>query len=439
MINKILGTAGTRVLNAIFNLVILIVLTRELGSAGFGIITLVILAITILQLVIDLVAGSAVIYFTTRKPISQLVIPAYGWIIFILAIYTGITYFAPQYFPDAFYLIVPQGFEYHVLFLTFLNAFMLTHYNVLIGQTRIRTYNQIFVVQISALIVSVLVSYYLLGDKSVFSFIYSLYMAYGIGGLLGFIAIFKSMKGSSIDGWIATTRSVVNYGFTSQAANILHIGNKRISIWILKYFSGLSSVGLYGAGVQLTEGLRLIGQSISLVQFSSIASQDSEEYSRQLTIRLMKLSLAVTLVALLLLLLIPSSVYVHIFKKDFSDLKLIIAALSPGVLALAANTIFSGYFSGIGQPKISLQVNAIGFVVTLLAAWFLIPLLGYIGAALTASFSYSSSVIAQYFIFKRQTGTLFREWMPDKSDYLFLVSMVRKFIKETTTKIDGQK
>jgi len=29
--------------------------------------------------------------------------------------------------------------------------------------------------------------------------------------------------------------------------------------------------------------------------------------------------------------------------------------------------------------------------------------------------------------------------MPDKSDYLFLVSMVRKFIKETTTKIDGQK
>lgn len=430
MIKKILGTAGTRVLNALFNLVILVVLTRELGSAGYAIIVLVILAITILQLAIDLVAGSAIIYFTTRKPLIQLIFPAYGWIVLILSIYTGIAYLGPQFFPKSFYLLVPEGFEYDVLFLTLLNAIMIIHYNVLIGQTRIKIYNQIFVVQTCTLISSVLIYYYFFNSKSAEAYINSMYIAYATGGLLSFLAIVPGLKGASLNGWFNTTKSVIGYGITSQTANILHIANKRISLWLLKYFSGLPAVGLYGAGMQLTEGLRLIGQSISLVQFSSIASQDSPEYSRQLTIRLMKLSLLVTLVALIMLLVIPSSVYVVIFKKDFSDLKLIIAALSPGVLALSANTIFSGYFSGIGQPKVSLIVNAIGFVVTLLVAWLLIPVLDYTGAALAASASYSSSVMAQYYIFNRQTGTRFREWIPDKSDYLIIKTLIFNFKKK---------
>ncbi|MFA5417069.1 MAG: polysaccharide biosynthesis C-terminal domain-containing protein [Bacteroidales bacterium] len=430
MINKILGTAGTRVLNAIFNTVILIVLTRELGSAGFGIISLIILAITILQLLIDLVAGSGIIYFTTRKPIIQLLVPAYIWILMVLMLYLMITLIAPGFFPNSYYWIVPKDFEFHILFLTLLNALMLTHYNLLIGLTRIKTYNTIFVIQSSILIVSVLVMYFILDKKSVLSFVYSMYFAYGTGTVLSLISVAGHLKRGSLKGWFTTAKAVIGYGFTSQLANVLHIGNKRFSFYILKYFSGVSAVGIYSAGAQLTEGLRLIGQSISLVQFSTIASQDRQEYSRQLTIRLMKLSLTVTLFALILLLVVPSSFYTLIFKKDFSDLKLIIAGLSPGVLALAANTIFSGYFSGVGQPKISLIVNAIGMVVTLISAWLLIPLLGYTGAALAASLSYTSSVVGQHLIFQHQTGTKFHEWIPDKSDYLFFVSMVRKFTKK---------
>ncbi len=64
MLKNILGTTGTRVLNAFVNLIILISLTRELGSEGFGVIMLILLAITIIQLFIDLIAGSALIYFT---------------------------------------------------------------------------------------------------------------------------------------------------------------------------------------------------------------------------------------------------------------------------------------------------------------------------------------------------------------------------------------
>ncbi len=430
MINKILGTAGTRMLNAVFNLVILIVLTRELGSSGFGIISLIILAMTILQLVIDLVAGSGIIYYTSRKPLFQLLFPAYLWIFFILFIYYLTVVFGSVAFPNVFHLVVPEGFEIDIVWLTLLNALMLTHYNLLIGQTRIKVYNTIFVVQISVLFVSVLVQYLYLGDKTVHAFVRGMYLSYGTGTLLGLLAILPEMKNHSFTGWFTTTQAVVKYGFISQVANLLHIGNKRFSFWILKYMSGLPAVGIYGAGVQLTEGLRLIGQSISLVQFSSIANQSSDEYSRQLTIRLMKLSLIVTGIAILILMLIPSEIYLLIFKKDFSDLKILIFALSPGVMALAANTIFSGYFAGIGKPKISMQVNAIGFVMTLIAAWIFIPLFNYTGAAITASLSYSTTVLVQYFIFKNYTKTTFREWIPNKSD----VKAIKSILNSALTK-----
>lgn len=428
MINKILGTTGTRILNAVFNLVILIVLTRELGSAGFGTISLIILALTILQLVIDLVAGSGIIYYTSRKPLPHLLFPSYGWVLVVLILYQLTILLGNNAFPNTFYLVIPYGFEYHVLFLTMLNALMITHYNLLIGQTKIKLYNSIFVIQISVLFCSVLIQFYFLEDISILAFVRSMYFSYGMGALLSFIAIFPGLRSGFKSGWISTTKAVIRYGFISQVANVLHIGNKRFSLYVLKLMSGLPAVGVYGAGVQLTEGLRLIGQSISLVQFSSISNQNSAEYSRRLTIQLMKISLLVTIMALIILLAIPSDLYVLIFKKDFSDLKILIIALSPGVMALAANTIFSGYFAGIGKPKISMQVNALGFIFTVVSAWVLIPLFDYTGAAMTASISYTVTVIAQYIIFKKYTKTTLIEWIPDKSDLLAIKSIVRSFI-----------
>ncbi len=86
MIKNILGTTGTKILNALINLAILIILTREIGSDGFGTIILIIIAITVIQLFIDLVAGSALIYFTPRTDIFKLLVPSYLWIIIVMGL-----------------------------------------------------------------------------------------------------------------------------------------------------------------------------------------------------------------------------------------------------------------------------------------------------------------------------------------------------------------
>jgi len=143
----------------------------------------------------------------------------------------------------------------------------------------------------------------------------------------------------------------------------------------------------------------------------------------------MKLSVLLTVVGLAVLLVIPQSIYELLFTIEFLQLKLIIFALSPGVVALSANTIFSHYFSGLGNPKISLWANIVGFIVTIVLATILIPLIGIVGAALTTSVSYTATVVYQYFIFKKQTGTKFSQWLLSSHDFIDFMKIIKVLFK----------
>lgn len=429
MIKNILGTTGTRILNALINLVILILLTREIGSEGFGIIIIILLDITIIQLLVDLIAGSTLIYFSSRTDIIKLLIPSYLWIVIVISIATAVFAGLTKFFPELYALIIPVQFKTDILFLSLLNALMLTHYNLLLGKKRIGVYNVIFTIQILTLLITLVYRIFILNDPSVESWIISLYFAFGTAVLLSFIAVIKKMGEFELRGSYNIIKQVFNFGCITQLANILHIGNKRISIYFLKMFTGLPAVGVYGAGTQLTEGLRLIGQSISLVQFSEISNTNDKNFAVRITIKLMKFSVLLTIFAVIILLIIPTEVYGLIFGSDFTNLKYVIIALSPGVIALSSNTIFSHYFGGLGRPVISLWANGIGFIITITLAVLLIPPFGYIGAAATASTSYISSVVYQYIIFKKETGVKFRQWLPEKNDFYDFRRIILSLIK----------
>jgi O-antigen/teichoic acid export membrane protein len=416
MVNKILGTTGTRILNAIFNLIILYLITNYIGSEGFGVIGLIIVAITIIQIFIDLLGGGSLVYFASRINQFALLVISYLWIAIVISGFTLIFFLLSTFLPHYYSDWIPFNQEINVLILAVLNAFMQTHYSLLIGKGMIKQYNIVFSIQISCLILSLVIFIFVSSDYSFNSYVNSLKISYLVGGILSFIVLIRNLKYIPVKGIKGFVKQIFEFGIISQVANGFHILNKRISFYFINSSKGLSSVGVYNSGIQLTEGLRLIGQSISLVQFSEIANSTDKKFAENITIKLMKLSVILTFIGVLVLLLIPESIYQLIFTSEFKHLKTIIFALSPGVVALAANTIFSHYFSGLGNPKISLWGNIIGFMVTLVLAVFLIPLWGFLGAALTASASYISTVIYQYYIFNKHTGIRFRQWLPCRSD-----------------------
>lgn len=435
MLKKIIGTAGTRILNAFFNLTVLLLITNRIGSDGLGAIGLILLDVSIIQLVFDLFAGSAVVYFSSRATTPQLLLPAYAWIILVLVFSAFLGVSLNLFLPGFFAIVVPGGYGFNILTLSLLNGLMLTHYNFLIGKNEIRKYNIIYTIQISSMLLSFLTGLFIFKNNSIDTYLSALYIGYAAGAILSFILLVRITKSWQFTGWKKVFGSVIRYGLITQVANILNIGNKRFSFYFVRYFSGLSPLGIYTAGIQLTEGLRLIGQSISLVQFSALSNTNDKKYAKELSIRLMKFSVLLTISALLVLIILPSSVYEWLFSKDFTGVKPVILALAPGVAALAANNIFSHYFSGLGNPKVNLWSNVVGLVITLLLAIILIPWLGIVGAALATSCSYLSSVVYQYVVFKKQTGTKASEWVPTIGDVSDLAKMFKKLISEKDNKL----
>ncbi len=429
MVNKILGTTGTKILNAVFNLIILVLIGRLIGSEGLGIIGLVIVAITIIQIFIDLLGGGGLIYFASRLNQTTLLLISYFWIIIVVSLFSLVFISAAELFPELYITVVPNQLETTILLLTILNAFMLTHYNLLIGKGKIKQYNIVFIIQISVLLFAFLYFLFVEEKHEYTSYLNSLILSYAVGAFLSFVVLMRYLKITRIENVKDIIRQILEFGFVSQLANGFHILNKRLSFYFIKSFSGLSSLGVYNAGIQLTEGLRLIGQSISLVQFSEIANSNDKDFAVSITIKLMKLSVMLTIFGLAILLIIPQSIYQMLFTIEFSQLKLIIFALSPGVVALSANTIFSHYFSGLGNPKISLWANIVGFVVTIILAIILIPLMGIVGAALTTSASYIATVIYQYFIFKKHTHTKFNKWLPTANDFRDFAKIIKLIFK----------
>lgn len=94
-----------------------------------------------------------------------------------------------------------------------------------------------------------------------------------------------------------------------QLAGLLQTLNYRFSYFLLKKFFGEATLGRFDAGNKLSEGIWLISKSIALVQYSRLSNESDQDKSAVITLGLVKVSLGVTLAGVLLLLLIPSTIF----------------------------------------------------------------------------------------------------------------------------------
>lgn len=423
---NIISTTGSRIINAVFSFIILLLMTQFIGKEGLGTVSLLIVDITLIQLFIDLLGGSALVYFASRFSVFQMLFIAYVWNIFIVSLIGLFFGYLFHLFPDFQEMILPGGFGSWVLMMALFNGWMQIHYNLLIGLKKIKSYNQLFLLQISLFLLGFLLLIFVAKQISPLSYLQALLFSWIITALAGLIALRKNLKQFSLNSIFNNTGKIMMYGLATSAGNAVHIGNKRLSFYFVRILNGLAPLGILSAAVQLTEGLRIIAQSIALVQFSAISNSNDKEYAKNLTVKSMKFALTVTFLALLVLLALPTSFYGIIFSQSFIQIKGVIFSLSPAVLALAANAVFSHYFSGTGRPKTNLHANITGSVITILLAFLLIQPFGIIGAAWVASGSYATSAFYQYFVFRKQAQIHWKEWLIRSEDIKTFIVLSRK-------------
>jgi len=431
MLKKVLGTIITRFIIAILTLAMVLINARVLGPEKVGTISLVILAITIIQLLNSFVGGSALVYLVPRLDLIKLIIPAYLWALLTAVVGTGLLGIF-QLFPKILvihFYIIPEGYFLHVMLLSMILSLASVNFMILMGQERIKIYNSITVLQMICLFGMMMTYFFIFRQRDVSAYLKSLYVSYVFAFLAGLWMIFPFVKKTASGGMKAALKEIFHYGSIMQLGNILQFLNYRVSYYFIEFFLNRAAVGIYSVGVQLSESIWLMAKSIHMVQYTRISNEEDPQYAVRLTMNLLKITFLLTLICLILILLLLNLFFSLIFKPAFNEVPSIMLALSSGILIFSISIILSPYFSGTGKPVHNTISAAIGLVFTLAFSLIFIPRMGLMGAAWAATLAYSTATLYQLIVFVRKTKVTSADFLLRKKDILLIVDEIKAFLK----------
>jgi O-antigen/teichoic acid export membrane protein len=425
MLRTILGTFSSRVIMAIINFGLVIATARLFGAEGRGIIALFITNLAVTGMICKLVGGTALIYLTSRISVFQIAIPSYIWVV-LASIGMNYLFVSTSQIPD--------GLAKHLLALAIIDNLSIVNKSILGGKEKIKIVNILAVCQSLILILSFGIMLHLFSPENVHTYIISLYFPYLFGFCASFIVVWPYIRhNATFENFTKSFISLIKYSVKAQSANIVQFLNYRLSYYFLNSYLTISSIGIFSIGMTLSESIWLFATSIATIQYIRIANTTDLNYANKISILLAKLSFVFSASALIVLLLIPSFVYVFLFGSDFSDIKAVIAALALGILVVSLSNIFSHYFMGLGKYEVELYATLAGLVVTIIACFALIPALGIIGAAISASLSYLTSFTFLLYRFRKATAFKLAMLIPNKGDILLIKAYIQGLGKNKAT------
>ena len=426
----IVGTIGTRFVNAILAFLIVVLNAHYLGAEKVGTISMIVLSVTIIQLLNNFVAGGALIYMTPRVGVYKLFLPAYIWTIGITAVSTAFLSLLGVMFPT--FEVIPQGYFYETLFLALVMSLASVNFMLLLGLQKVKEFNVINLLQIFALMLILLFCLFILGLREVMSYFWAMFFSFVLAYIVSLIMLIPFIRREPLTGMKKLLAEIFRFGTYIQFANIFQTLNYRLSYLIVNMFLGRAAVGVLSVGVSLSEGLWLISRSISMVQYSKISNEMNDDYSARISLTLAKITWVITLLVLVFLVAIPTFIYTRIFGTDFAGIRLVIASLGIGIVTLSVSMIFSAYFSGINKPYHNTISSAIGLVLTIGLGLLLIPLWGLIGAGITATCSYTAATLYQFIIFSRITKLKAKDFLLTWGELKLLKGEMKRMITKTT-------
>ncbi len=405
MYKQVVGTIAARIVTTAAGLLVAMIAGHLLGTEGLGTIGLITLGITLIRIGTDILGGGGLVYLVPRVPLNRLLSPCYSWSFFAAAAgYAVVHLFA----------LVPPEYALDVALLALLQGVHAVNTAVLIGQQRIRANNILTMLQ-ALLLVGVFALLARHNHAGVESFITASYVSIVVVLAMGLWAIRKKVMVKG-EGPLNVLGLLVAQGVYVQASNGLQLMNYRLAYWFIEKFRSTSALGIYSVANQLAEGSWLVPKSLALVLYSRISNTPGKEEQRLLTLAFLKLSMAFAAAVVLVLLLLPSTLFRLAFGPEILGIAPLIALLAPGIMAMAASQAFSHFFSGTARNLHNVVGSGLGLVFSIAAGLILIPGHGLNGAAITASMAYLANGLYQAVAFMRITDSSFRDLWPNRAD-----------------------
>lgn len=401
MLNKIIQTIFSKGIISILNFFIVIITAKFTGAEGRGEMSLMYLNITLVLMINDLIGGSALVYLIPKLKAQKLVIPTALTAVISALLLTFLFNFYLQY--------TTEDYIWFTLLSLTLNLSSVSNM-FLNGLQKIRDNNIANILQTLTLFFTL--CYLIFSQQRNDPQIY--YIALLTGYSLNFIYsimrlghdIFPIEKAPVV----STFKAILSYGFIVQAGNLIQLLNYRLSYYFLDYFfphKGKAFVGVFSTGSSVAEAVWVIMNGISMVQYATLANTEDPKFAVSYSVKLSKISLILTFVAVLILILLPDSLFVYLFGPDFIQMRTVIQILSPGIVLMGFTGIYSHYFAGTGLMKVSTYASIIAFLVSAVAGFIIIPRFELYGAAIVSCTSFTVSSLYLVLEFKRKTNSSF--------------------------------
>jgi len=396
MFGKIIQTIFSKGIISIFNFLVVMLTAHYMGAEGRGEISMMFLNITVILLFNDIIGGSSLVYLTSKHNPYTLFVPA-----LTTGLLTGLL------FPILFHLYFhfePSELVYFIVLALLSNLSSICNY-FLNGFEKIRQNNVANISQSAVIIGSLAFQFFILKDFSVYAYYRALALGYFINFLisaLGLRGLFKPVPFS----WVASIKTIASFGLIGQAGNIFQLLNYRFCYYVLDGMNvpeAKQNVGIFSTAASVSEAVWVIMNGIAMVQYATLSNRDNPQMAINLTLKLSKISFALSLLALLVLNLLPVQVFTFLFGNEFADMKQYCLLLAPGIAAAGLSGIYSHYFAARGDLRTSASSALVGLIITLGCSMFFIPLYGATGAAITNCASYLASSFFLILMFKIQS------------------------------------
>lgn len=420
MIKTILHTFASKLLNALLNMGLVVLTARIMGAEVRGEISLLIATLYLFVLGSGFVGGSTLIYLAPRFPLRKLLVIAYVWAIFVALVLVPAIYLS---------LGLPAPALGHWMLLALIFNLTAVNRYMLLALEKLKTDNRLGVVINAILLILLAGLLFTDAARVLHTFVIAFYGAWGMALLVSAWLIRAAWRKDNNQSWWVVVQAMWKYGALAQGANFAQFLGYRIQFYLIGAILTKEDLGVFSVAVALSEALWMITQSISLVQLSKIANMSDGRSSAPLTVSLMKLSVAVTFVAMLVLLVLPESLFVFVFGQAFGPVRLLIAAMFPGILALAASNILIHYYAGIGRLGINFLISLLTLLLVAGSNYVLMPLFGLMGAAWASSLAYvlAALAIAWYFILDQKQS--YQLLLPQRADLTQLQALFKQYVR----------
>lgn len=420
MYRYILNTFFARAASTALNFFIVLVIARHAGPAIKGEVTLLITISWFFIFLSNILGGQALIYLIPRNKIELLVVPAYLWTIVVAII--GFVVLKSSH-------VIQVNHVTSITVLSLLYSFITIHQTILLAKKEITNSNLIQILSLLLQAAGIVFCFYFLHIDSAFAYIYASLFAYSFSAILSFFLIRKIVQFSNFKkdfSWNDLKVSI-RYGFLYQLVEVFQLFNLRYYYFQIGVQEGSYYLGIYSIGIAVLEAVWLIPRSISTIQYVATSNTEKIKEEAARTVQLVKVAFAASAFALLLISLIPPSVYIFVFGEGFRFTRHSMRFLFPGILIYNLLIVISSFYLGIGEYKRLIVSNLVGFFTVVICGYFLIPEYIMTGAGLAASISFAVASLLLLTFFIADNKIPLAAFMITRKDVELVVNRLKTF------------